>query len=380
MKIVHVSHSFYPAIGGIENVVRSLAREQAKLGHDVSVITSKLGSSHHSKEQEEIDGVEIHRLDSRTFHLPDLTMPKRIPHDLLTQADVIHIHSQNSLFGIKILEEGHRSKVGTACHFMAVNAYGDHPNYIIRKMGPLYQRWAVNKCLRSSKLRFVRSLRDAEILRRDFDCNNTHYVPDGIDEEWITKSNNAKRFEEEYGLSGIDFVLFIGRLNYLKGIEYVIRSIPNVLEEWPSTKFVFIGPGKQRPYLDLSRALGVQESVRFTGFLDENMKLAAVDAASMLVVPSIADIAEVFSMTITEAWARGKAVIGTCVGELPFRIESRRTGLLVPPRKSEALADAIISLLRDKSLSRKIGENARPYVQSWKQIAKDLVSIYDGSH
>ena len=114
------------------------------------------------------------------------------------------------------------------------------------------------------------------------------------------------------------------------------------------------------------------------GFVDEGAKIGALDASIALVLPSVCDYVEVFSLVISEAWARGKPVIASAVGEIPYRVRHMVNGLLVPPRDPCALAEAIVELSNNKSLAIELGYRGRGSVYGWGEIINKLIDIYRG--
>ncbi|ADL19087.1 glycosyl transferase group 1 [Acidilobus saccharovorans 345-15] len=371
MRIVHVVHSYWPAAGGIENVVRALAEGMASRGHEVHVVTAAYGGR---PREEVVNGVHVHRAKSIRLGFPDLTYPLYVPRELLRSADIVHGHSQNSLFTVKILEEAKGLGAKTALHFMAVDSLGDHPNPLVRLIGPLYGRRNVRVALKASDLRLVKSHRDAELLRARYGVE-TVYVPDGVDERLLTMPNMAEKFRERFGVHD-PFVVYVGRLHRLKGVDVLIRAMTVVKRESPELKAVVVGPGDQGPYLALAERLGVRDRVLFTGYVDEEAKVGAIDASLALALPSVSDYAEAFSLAITEAWARGKPVIASAVGEVPYRVKNMVNGLLVPPRDPRALAEAILLLARDPSLGGKLGAEGSKSVLSWSEVIDHLLRIY----
>ena len=81
-------------------------------------------------------------------------------------------------------------------------------------------------------------------------------------------------------------------------------------------------------------------------------------------------------MAITEAWARGKPVIATKVGGIPYRVRHMENGVLVPPRDPKALAEAIMLLANDKELAKKLGTEGKRDVHTWEEIIETLMHIY----
>jgi glycosyltransferase involved in cell wall biosynthesis len=372
MKIVHVFHHYWPVVGGLENVVKALAEGMVKLGHEVHIVASRYGAEGRPRE-EVVNGVHVHRVRSVRLGYPDLTYPLEYPIDLLKSADVVHGHSQNSLFTVKIIEKAKELGVKTMVHFMAVDALSDHPNALVRLLGPLYGRWTVLRAIRSSDVRLVKSLRDKEMLKSRYGIDAI-YVPDGVDEELLNMPNKAEEFKAKYGIND-PFVVYIGRLHRLKGIDVLIKAISIATREEPTLTAVIVGPGDQRPYRELAR-LGVGRNVVFTGFVSEEVKISALDASTALVLPSISNYVEAFSLAITEAWARGKPVVASAVGEVPYRVRHMVNGLLVPPRNPNALADAILQLIRDRKLGERLGAEGRERVTTWGKVIDELLKLY----
>jgi glycosyltransferase involved in cell wall biosynthesis len=82
-------------------------------------------------------------------------------------------------------------------------------------------------------------------------------------------------------------------------------------------------------------------------------------------------------MAISEAWARGKPVIATSVGGIPYRVRHLVNGLLVPPRDPKSLAETVVTLASDKTLSTRLGNIGRSSIMTWDEIAKKITEIYE---
>ncbi len=374
MRIVHVYHSYYPVIGGMERALRRLAEEQTKMGHEVHVITSR-AVTRESPAEEVMNGVYVHRVRAWKLHYPDLTVAREYIEELLREADVVHAHSQNSLFSVMVARRAKSLGAGVAIHFMAVDALANHPSIPVRTLGSLYGRMMTVYALRIADLKLSKSLRDVEILKSRYGTEDLHYVPDGVDRELLEMPSLEEEFRSRYGLRD-NIVLFIGRLHPLKGVDVLLRAAPYVLEERRDVRFVFVGPGNAEPYVETARRSGVSDKVVFLGFVDERTKIGAIDSSTCLVLPSVCDYAEVYSLVISEAWARGKPVVASSVGEIPYRVKHMVNGILVPPRSPKALARAILMLLEDKTLTKELGLRGRRELKTWDEIARISLDLY----
>ncbi len=373
MKIVHIHYHYWPVIGGLEHVVKALAEGMAKLGHEVHVITSTYGAKGRPKE-ETVNGVHVHRVRSVRLGYPDLTYPLEYPIDLLKSADVVHGHSQNSLFTVKMIEKAKELGAKTAMHFMAIDSMNDHPNPFIRLVGPHYARHMLHKALKISDIKLVRAIRDGTILKTKYGID-TYFVPDGVDEDFIRTPNKATTFLSRYQLYE-PYVLFLGRLDKLKGIDILIKAMSLVKKEVPELKAVIAGPGDQRPYKTLAEKLGIKSHIIFTGPLQGEIKIGAIDASLTLTHPSLR---ETFPLVVMEVWAREKPVVTTPVGDIPYRVKHGENGILIPPRNPKALADAIILLFQDENLRKKLGTAGKRQVYTWNEIVIKLTKIYKDS-
>jgi len=373
MRIAHLVHTYYPRLGGIERAVQYLAEEQVKLGHEVTVITSDVGLDNIAKE-EIIGGVKVIRIKSMKLLYNDLIMPLEEPQ--VKYVDIVHAHSQNSLFSI-IMAEKLRKKLHAkvAFHFMAVNAFRDHPSMFVKVLGPYYGGRNTNRALKISDLILVRSIRDLEILKKEYGVTAT-YLPDAVPDYYFTvKKGDPDEFRARFGIKQEKIFLFIGRVHKLKGPHILVKALKYVDE---NVAAVFIGPdrGYLKETLNLAERIGVRDKVYMLGFVDEETKIHAFDSAVALVLPSIADYVEVYPMVISEAWAREKPVIGSNVGGIPYRINHGLNGLLVNPSDPKALAEAMKRLANDKELATKMGKQGKTSVLTWNNVALKSIELY----
>jgi len=158
----------------------------------------------------------------------------------------------------------------------------------------------------------------------------------------------------------------IGRLDRVKGAEYLLRAAAKVIFKTPDAAFLIVGDGSQREALEqLARSLGISHRVVFTGQRDDVPELLAV--MDVLVLPSLY---EGLPNAVLEAMAAGKPVIATPVGGTPEVVEDGITGLLVPPRDPEALAEAILALLQDRERAEAMGRAGRARVEKYFSVER----------
>jgi len=145
----------------------------------------------------------------------------------------------------------------------------------------------------------------------------------------------------------------ISRLSPEKGIDYLIRAIPDVLERFPQTKFLIAGGGRLKDSLcAIAEELGVKDSVRFIGAFEHQCLPEIMNQTDIVVQPSLN---EGLGGSLIEAMAWGKPIVASAVGGIPQLVRHGINGLLVPPRDSHGLALALNQLLADPSLRRRMG-------------------------
>jgi glycosyltransferase involved in cell wall biosynthesis len=148
-----------------------------------------------------------------------------------------------------------------------------------------------------------------------------------------------------------------------------------VLREWPQIRFILAGDGEARPVFERQAAeLGVRGSFDFLGRRDDIPDVLA--SCDIAVLPSRA---EGLPNAVLEYMAAGLPTIATCVGGNPELVQDGVTGLLVPPQDSDALAGALLKLLRDEELSHRIGANGRRVATedfSFERLVREVDNLY----
>ncbi|GIV97976.1 MAG: glycosyl transferase family 1 [Herpetosiphonaceae bacterium] len=137
-------------------------------------------------------------------------------------------------------------------------------------------------------------------------------------------------------------LLFVGRLQPWKGVDTAIEALTYL----PQVRLLIAGDGDDRPRLEqIAATHGVAERVRFLGPVPRARLPRLFSSADLLVATSFAS--ETFGIGLVEAQACGLPVVASRFGGFPEVIDEGRTGLLVPPRHAQALAEAVKSLLED---------------------------------
>jgi L-malate glycosyltransferase len=206
----------------------------------------------------------------------------------------------------------------------------------------------------------------AELVREGLRSARIHVIANGV---------RADAFSACPLRHAIRTVVTVANLRQEKGHETLIEAAGWLRARHPELRFLFVGAGPRRAALEkLVTARGLQETVVFTGHRDDIAALLA--EADLFALPSRS---EAFPNAAIEAMAAGLPVVASAVGGLLDLIEPERTGVLVPPGDSAALADAIDRLVSEPQRATRIGAAARQTVQTrytFERMVQSFESLY----
>jgi glycosyltransferase involved in cell wall biosynthesis len=217
---------------------------------------------------------------------------------------------------------------------------------------------------------------------------NHHTVPaekivriyNGIEIDFYNTDEQEDRrakIREELSLDNdVLLVGAIGRLVWQKGFEYFLQCIPDVVGICSRTKFLLIGEGPlRRPLEDLSKRLGIEPFIIFTGQRNDIRDVLA--ALDIIVITSVL---EGFPMITLEAMAMGKPIIATRIDGTTEQIRDGKEGLLVASRSPAELTKAIVRVAGDSLLASSLGNAARQRVIaefSVQQMIEATIKVYE---
>jgi glycosyltransferase involved in cell wall biosynthesis len=375
MQILHLYKDYFPVLGGIENHIKMLAEAQAALGHEVSVlVASRDGNSH----VEIVNGVRVlfaarlATISSAPVSLALFGMLAR------SRPDIVHLHFPYPWGELAHLLLGHSRKTVLTYHSDIVRQ-----RYLRTLYAPLMQRvlGRVDTIIATSP-NYVAS--SAALARWREKCI---VVPLGIDpapylvhppfspasQGGAARGSASK--EREMGDDAT--LLFVGRLRYYKGINYLLQA----MRDLPGTLLLVAGTGPmKREWENLARELGVEQRVRFVGEVALTDLAAYYEACDIFVLPC-SERSEAFGVVQLEAMAAEKPVVSCDVGTgVAWVNQNEVTGLVVPPRDPAALASAINRILGDKELAAKMGAAGKKRVLedfTAEKMVEDVMRVYE---
>jgi len=372
MRIAHIFHHYYPSFGGLEKTIQSLAEEQAKLGHEVYVVTTAYGAKGRPK-TEVINEVCVHRVKSIRLHFPDLTIPLEIPYNVLKKVDIVQCYSQNSLFTYITCEKAKKIGKPVVFYFIGVEYLRYHHNSVKRIFGYFYQRYITNKVCKIADLILTTNEYEKQLLKSTHNVDAV-VIPHGINQVYLKIPNRADKFRSKYNIQGM-IIAYIGRLHPSKGVDILIRAFRRVIEFTPHVILVIVGRGNEgyvRKIKTLVKALNLEDQVRILGYIPEIDKIGLIDASEVIILPS-RHRGESYPLVIDEAKARGKPLIVTNTGALPFRVKHGVEGFVIPSEHEKMLAEAIIRIASGNKSQLLIKSRG---ILTWGNITLKILKLY----
>jgi glycosyltransferase involved in cell wall biosynthesis len=201
-------------------------------------------------------------------------------------------------------------------------------------------------------------------------------IPNGIPRERAVPKRSKEEIRKELKLTQEIVILSTGRLAPQKGLEYLIKSIPILFSKIKkSFKVLLVGEGPLKSYLEnLIKTLGIEQYVKFLGFRNDIGNLLSISDIVVLL-----SLWEGLSIALLEAMAAGKPIVATNIGSNSEVIKDGVSGLLVPSKDSKALAEAVMKILLNPDLAKKLGNSARVVYQNYyteDRMLNEYVKLY----
>ncbi len=361
--ITQVVHNFPPVVGGIETYAYNLAKGLVDAGHHVKVYTSRTPGA---PNQELWQGIHVHRYRAvaRPFSYP--FMPGLFTALLRDDCDIIHAHINSPMTVDLTAMVSRLLNVPLAITYHADALLSDFvpkPASFHKWLGQIY--WLSRHFAAGVASRLIVTsplyLETSNFLQRYRE--KTSVIPAVVDPFFLEPLGESSAIRKQLGFSSdSQLILFVGRLVPYKGLRTLLRAFRRVHKQNPSAQLVLIGSGPESSHLRrLSKQLGVANSTRFLGKVSREVLRDVYSACDLFVLPSRSR-SEAFGIVLLEAMARGKPVVATHVGGIPYVVNHGKTGFLVPPHDPVPLAKRISRLLNNPALCSKIGKAGRERV------------------
>jgi glycosyltransferase involved in cell wall biosynthesis len=369
MRILMLNYEYPPLGGGAANATYYLLREFGKR-NDLSVDLVTSSASGSFSEDHPADNITIYRLPIRKKSIHYWTMAEIMSYSTQArsfikkldpkQYDLIH-----AFFGIPCGALAYEYRKGVpyivSLRGSDVPGFNDRFSFQYTFLKPIIRRvWrqAAAVVANSEGLRNLAHQTDPSIP--------IDIIYNGIDTSEFTV--REKRSDDRF------VVLTVARLIPRKGIDNLIRAIPEVLDRYPDLLVRIIGEGNLESELrGLAKNLGVADHVEFLGYIPHEELPGYYATSDVFVLPSRN---EGMSNTVLEAMAAGLPIITTDTGGTRELIAGN--GLVIPQGQPDAIAGAILQYLSDPQLRQNHGNQSRALSElaDWKQVAEQYITYY----
>lgn len=372
INVLHIYKFYLPHIGGIERTIQLIAENLKDKKIEARILTC----SHYrtlKTTKEVVDAIEVTRTNSLgiLFSTP-LSISFFKNFRLLSQrSDILHIHSPFPLAEMSyLLFRPKGSK-------LVISIHSDISQTRWACFAPYY-KYLLNEFLKRADRIITTSpaMLESSPMLHPF-VNKCQVIPLAIDLNKLCHvSPERKRDLRDYlGIGNDKVILFVGRLNYQKGVEYLINAMQKI-----DARLIIIGSGELREYLqEESEKLSLQNKIHFAGIISDKDLPAYYSIADVFVLPSITS-GETFGLVQLEAMAYGVPIVNT---DLPtgitFVSPHNVTGLTVPPCDSIALANAVNRILQDDELRKHFSDNGLLRVKhfSLDKMLNEICQVYE---
>jgi len=385
MKILQVSHSFYPCFeaGGVVKVCYEISRALVKRGHQVTVVTTD-GCSRRLNIKTNCDlnveGIHVWYFRNISNYLRTklkIASPYFLPLYLkknIRDFNVIHIHEHRTILAVLVNYYAKKYKIP-----YIIQAHGDLPaDYGKKTLKKLFDFCFGKKILKNAaKVIALTPYECKQYMDAGVPRERIEIIPNGFDFYNVPFPVEKGTFKKKYGIEfNQKIILFLGRINEIKGIDLLIESFSEVSKEIKDCVLVIIGPDDG--FLPVLKRqifkLKIQNRVFFTGPVYGNEKFYAYRDADVFVLPSLY---EAFPNTVLEAWACGTPVIITDSCALSSLAQEVA---IVVRRQSHDLARAIKLLILNERLRGEISKKGQSLVYNEFNIETVITKLEECYH
>jgi len=367
MKIALVSPYDFAYPGGVCNHISCLEQQFTQKGHEVRIIAP--ASEAVSTFGDRFIPIGKPRPIPVSGSIARITLSPWLSSRIKTvldreHFDICHLHEPlMPMLCTTVLRLSNAPNVGT------FHASGGKPWY---SFGTPIGKLILKKWFRKLDGKIAVSPPAREYVSKYFPGEYT-IIPNGVDTKYF--SPDALPIEEF--IDGKLNILFIGRLEKRKGLDYLLEAYKRVKLEMPNSRLIVVGPGirLRHKYEKRVRRSGIKDVV-FVGYASYRDLPRYYKTADIVCCPAIGW--ESFGIVLIEAMAVGKPVVASNIEGYASVLTDGVEGLLAPPKNAEKLAEALISLMSDESLRQQLGANGwrRATEYSWENVAQRILDYY----
>jgi glycosyltransferase involved in cell wall biosynthesis len=373
MRIVYVAPFYTPVIGGVEEVVKKIAEYAASRGHETYVVTYnrlRSGGFNTLPKEEDINGIHVIRVKP-SFTRSHGTYSAELPQVVKSlRPDIVHAHVWRHPHVFQI------AKLKSILGFKAI-LHGHAPFHTFSQLG--FITWSYHKLVDTTAKSFLNSYdayialtlyeKDVATHRLGLPKEKVVIIPNGIDSP---KSQYNVDENDRYNK-----VLYLGRISREKNIPLLIKSMKYVIEVIRDAKLTLVGPdeGLMKWIYNHARTKNLMRAIKYLGpvYGDEKYKIYA--SSAVFASPSLC---EAFGITVLEAGIVGTPSVITGQGGQIYTVPPGIASILAKPNPKD-YAEAIMTILSDKKLWRRLGEGAKKNAEKymWNRILPTYEKLYE---
>ena len=397
MKVLQIIPRFLPTTGGSPIHVYKISKQLIKLGHDVAVVTTL---SMHNKDIRGFSTGRPFTLKTTCLILPKFEVADGIKIYRFKPIFLFWMHMINPSMFIFLLRNIHKYDAVHAHVYMG--AESDMAAIIcrLRKIPFIFTAHDLlsTQC---GTINLLKNLYDKTIGRYTLNTakklialtqeNKKQYellgvpenkivvIPNGVDYEKFDGLIKSKELLKSIG-NPDKVILFVGRLLKYKGAQHIIKAIPEIIKDYPNTKFIFVGEdqGYKKELIKLATDLDVFDKCVFTGRVNEKELLRYYSIADAFILPSTG---EGFGLVALEAIVSGTPVILASTGGLKHIIsEIGGYPLDMTSDVPEQIAETVKKVFFDPDIKKEI-EREKEVIKrdyTWKRVAEMTEKVYEG--
>lgn len=372
MRVALVGDEYYPDIGGAASYAFDLTLQLTRLGVEIVVVTHWHPGQ---PEEEEIAGIRIRRVRGMVLKDPHRAVSpllfRRCNKYILDEGfNVVHGLDVYSTMALRAVRSAswHQIPCVMTCHTVM-----DAPFLAFwqRLLGWVFRLRKADRLIAVSEAagHFAHSLGFAQ--------KRITIVPNGVDLSCFNGKVDAVLMRKELGIGDRPLIVTASRLIKRKSPGLLVSAFAKVLKVIPDAKLVIAGSGREEHNLsDQVRELNIADSVSLTGGLAKEKVAQLMAAADIFVLPSKM---ESFGLSLLEASAAAVPVVCSSAGGIPEVFTDGVNALLYPPGDDDAMAKAIIRLIQDRELAKKISVNAMGTARrfTWETAAERTLRVYE---
>jgi glycosyltransferase involved in cell wall biosynthesis len=357
------------------------SKKLTEMGHEIFVMTVQRPNM---PKFEIMDEISVYRFPARSVakigydvpHFKDLTQTIRkvcTTHKL----DMIEFSTQDFLTSIPVLNIKKWTDVPiivTVNGLPGISWFSS--NGAIDSLGYVYTHLIGRRIIKSADgIRSLSSSLYSDLVKFGMNGERIRTIHRGVDTEIFYPNTEESNIRAELGIRPEDFlILFVGRLIRMKGLEYLLSALKDLIHEHKNLKLIILGDGEARSKYENS-AKSMKDYVKFVGRRSDVYRFMCT--ADVVVLPSLC---EGCPNVVLEAMACGTPVIATRVGAVPDIIENGKSGIIVEQKNITELKTALLKLIKDQNFAKTIGFNGRKRIEkefTWDAICKKLERFYN---